>query len=291
MEYKFEVSIVIPYYREVDWLIEALDSVAKQTFKNFEVIIVNDGSKDDLGEIIRKNEYNFPLKIINKENGGPASARNLGIISSNGKYIAFLDSDDIWREEKLKVQYTLMEKKQAVWSQHSYEYFYENGKRKSIDTSRYNANVYLNTFVSFKVQTSCVMIRKDALIDGTRLIISFREDQRYGQDIFLYRELARKYELLSIPDKLVLFRIRGKNAGFRPSVQLYSKSNTWEIEKMSSLKEIPRGIKIIYSLCSKNFFIWKKLPTVFKNETTAGFLYLYPYCLLKVYQYLNREQL
>src|SRR5690606_30977259 len=107
-------SVVIPFYSNVNWLMEALNSVQEQSYKNIEVLVINDGSKENVSLI--KDKYDMDLRIINKENGGPASARNLGIEKSSGKYIAFLDSDDIWLPDKLQRQIKFMEEKNSIWS-------------------------------------------------------------------------------------------------------------------------------------------------------------------------------
>ncbi|WP_348921988.1 glycosyltransferase family 2 protein [Enterococcus rotai] len=283
---EIKISVIIPYYNYLDWLIEALHSVNKQTFNNFEVIVVNDGSQDDVEEVLSKESFKFTLTIINKQNGGPASARNFGIRASKGEYIAFLDSDDLWMEDKLTVQYLAMIESGFKWSQHSYVYFYENGKEKLIDTSSYALDPYVDTFISFKVQTSCIMVKRDVLIDeNNEQIIYFPENQRYGQDNFFYRELSKKYQMLSIPNVLSRFRIRGNNAGLRPSVQLMSKARilaAQENGEMKNNKELPKIVYLVYKLCAFNYRLWKKLPKKLANEFSAGIFYILPYLLLKI---------
>jgi glycosyltransferase involved in cell wall biosynthesis len=83
-------SIIIPCYNQSNWLSEAIESSLNQTYKNIEVIVVNDGSTDNTSEIAKK--YN--IKLIEKENGGLSSARNAGIKEARGKYILPLDADD-----------------------------------------------------------------------------------------------------------------------------------------------------------------------------------------------------
>lgn len=88
------VSIVIPIYNVEEYVEKCVVSVLTQTYKNLEVILVNDGSTDRSGEIIRKFDYDERVRIINKKNGGSSSARNTGIDNAKGEYIFFLDSDD-----------------------------------------------------------------------------------------------------------------------------------------------------------------------------------------------------
>ncbi len=103
------VSLVIPVYNSGKYLAQALDSVVRQTFQNFEVVIVNDGSTDN-SELIAQSfciKYsNF--RIINQKNSGPASAKNTGIKNSRGKFLTFLDSDDLLDSKFLEVLYNLI---------------------------------------------------------------------------------------------------------------------------------------------------------------------------------------
>ena len=91
-----KVSIIVPVYNVENYLIKCLDSLINQTLEDIEIIIVNDGSKDNSEEIIKQYENNYPQKIkyLKKENGGLSSARNYGLPHVTGEYVAFLDSDD-----------------------------------------------------------------------------------------------------------------------------------------------------------------------------------------------------
>lgn len=102
-----KVSVIIPTYNRAAYLSDAIESVLCQTLKDFELIIVDDGSSDKTREII--NAYSDQrIKYLYKENGGAASAMNFGIAKSTGSYIARLDSDDIFLPEKLEIQVNLL---------------------------------------------------------------------------------------------------------------------------------------------------------------------------------------
>ena len=93
------ISIVIPIYNAVKYLEECLNSIKNQTYKNFEVIMVNDGSKDDSETICKRfSEDDTRFRYFKKENGGVSSARNLGLDNVEGDYITFIDADD-WIDE------------------------------------------------------------------------------------------------------------------------------------------------------------------------------------------------
>ena len=96
------VSVVITTYNDIEFLIEAIDSVLAQTYTDYEIIVVDDGSTID--SKTKLEPYMHVINYLYKENGGVASARNAGIKASKGQYLAFLDSDDLWFPKKLELQ-------------------------------------------------------------------------------------------------------------------------------------------------------------------------------------------
>lgn len=103
---KVDVSIIVPVFNVEDYLRQCLDSLCNQTLKNIEIIIVNDGSTDDSLSIVNEYAiYDHRVVVINKENGGLSSARNVGLKMATGDYIAFLDSDDWVEAETYQVLY------------------------------------------------------------------------------------------------------------------------------------------------------------------------------------------
>ena len=95
------ISIIMPTYNRAGYIEEALDSIKKQTFTDYEIIVVDDGSTDNTKEILDKYEG---IRCIYLEHGGIAGARNTAVKAARGKWIAFLDSDDLWKEDKLQKQ-------------------------------------------------------------------------------------------------------------------------------------------------------------------------------------------
>jgi len=105
------ISVVIPCYNGQKFLKEAIASINNQTLQAKEIVIVNDGSKDDSLEIICElSRHNpIPIKLVGQENGGVSSARNIGVAAASGDWIAFLDVDDLWYPEKLATQAKIIE--------------------------------------------------------------------------------------------------------------------------------------------------------------------------------------
>ena len=111
-----KLSIILPVYNVEDYLEECLDSLINQDYQNYEIIAVNDGSKDNSLKILKKYEKKYPqlLKVYDKENGGLSSARNYGIDKSKGEYLFFVDSDDCILPNSLKILDKYLNKKNDI---------------------------------------------------------------------------------------------------------------------------------------------------------------------------------
>ena len=108
MDQSKKISVIIPNYNYARYLDQAIQSVLRQTYKNLEVIVVNNGSTDDSLTVLAK--YNQSIHIIDQPNLGQSGARNSGLSLSSGEYIAFLDADDFWEPQKLEKQSKLLNK-------------------------------------------------------------------------------------------------------------------------------------------------------------------------------------
>lgn len=107
-----KVSVIIPAYNIAPYLPEAIESVLRQTYQDFEILVVDDGSTDNTVEVA--SHYAPRVKLVIKDNGGPASARNAGMRQAAGEYIAFLDGDDSWVPDKLAEQVELLDTNPAI---------------------------------------------------------------------------------------------------------------------------------------------------------------------------------
>ena len=123
------VSIITPCYNGAKYISETIDSVLAQTYENWEMIIIDDGSKDNSAEIVRSYmEKDGRIKFLQQANAGSAAARNNGIRSAEGQYIALLDADDLWEPEFLAEQTAFMTEKNAVCVYCSYRCINENSE-------------------------------------------------------------------------------------------------------------------------------------------------------------------
>lgn len=121
------VSIITPAYNAAAYIAETIESVLAQTYTNWEMLIVNDCSKDNTPEIVESYAAKDKrIKLLNlKQNSGAAVARNAAIQNAKGRYIAFLDSDDLWKKEKLQKQLNFMQQNGYAFTFTGYEHFKE----------------------------------------------------------------------------------------------------------------------------------------------------------------------
>jgi glycosyltransferase involved in cell wall biosynthesis len=198
------VSVVITAYNYGLFLPEAIESVLRQTFKDLEVIVVDDGSTDNTSEVILPYLSNPCFRYIRKENGGQASAKNRGVNESKGEFIAFLDADDVWFPTKL-------EKQMPFFSDPKVGVVYS--KRVLIDTEgnerpfehprlyrgRVLNQIFINNFVCF----SSVIIKRECF----EKIGTFDETLPMAIDYDLWLRIALHYHFDYVDEPLVKYRV------------------------------------------------------------------------------------
>lgn len=123
------ISIIIPVYNAEKFLKETVSSIQNQTYQNWELILVNDGSTDNSLQTAQKlAKTDQRIKVISIKNSGAATARNTGINLAKGNYLCFIDADDLWLPEKLKKQLAFMQTKNCAFSFTGYEFADETGQ-------------------------------------------------------------------------------------------------------------------------------------------------------------------
>lgn len=159
------ISIIMPVYNCEKYLKESIISVKKQTYENWELIIVNDGSIDNSYKVIEENTENIKNKIVFinlKENKGVANARNIALKNARGKYIAYLDSDDTWEKQKLEKQMEFMKKENVYFSYTKYSRIKEDGTFIKI--------VKIPTEIDYKgLLKSTIMLTSTIMIDVEKI--------------------------------------------------------------------------------------------------------------------------
>jgi|LakMenE01Jun11ns_1017448.scaffolds.fasta_scaffold9946510_3 glycosyltransferase involved in cell wall biosynthesis len=128
------VSVIMPAYNVEKYVSQSIKSVFAQTYKNIELIVIDDGSTDFTNQVIKEviQESGSNARVISTENGGACRAKNLAMKSANGEYLAFLDSDDFWLPEKIEIQVKyLLENLNAIGVGCGYEKFLDKSKKKT----------------------------------------------------------------------------------------------------------------------------------------------------------------
>jgi glycosyltransferase involved in cell wall biosynthesis len=200
------VSVVIPAFNCSKTIDEAIKSVFCQSYNNYEIIVVNDGSTDDTQSKVHK--YRGKVKYIKQNNSGPSSARNRGIKSANGDLIAFLDADDIWCPEKLKMQIDLMKNDKSIdMVVTSYEQVIENNIEHKTPKLRQRNNIfflkYKELLVRNSILTSTVLAKKKC-IENVGL---FDEEIWFGEDWDLWLKIGAIYKICFINRQLCKYRV------------------------------------------------------------------------------------
>lgn len=140
-----ELSIIVPIYNCDKYLEECIESIINQTFKNFELILVDDGSTDNSGSICDfYKDKDKRVRVIHKKNGGVSSSRNVGINLAIGKYVGFVDSDDIINRNMYKIMLEAINKEDADICQCKYEYFWNEDIDLNEEKENYNYTVLSN---------------------------------------------------------------------------------------------------------------------------------------------------
>ena len=179
------ISIVIPLYNKESCIGKTLGSVLAQSYRSFEVVIVDDGSTDESMRIV-SSIPDDRIRVIANENGGPSSARNRGIEESKGDYVAFIDADDIWSPDYLKEMVDLIESfpDAVIWG-FNYSTI-QNGQVNDTDAKKYRGFVSDKwdsfPFFFFTSSTCC---RRSTLIE----LGGFDERMVYGEDIDMWFRL------------------------------------------------------------------------------------------------------
>ncbi len=194
--YNPKVSIVIPVYNGANYLGEAIDSALNQTYKNIEVLVINDGSKDNTDEIAKS--YGDRIRYFSKQNGGVSSALNLGIKEMKGEYFSWLSHDDKYEPQKIENQIELLSKynDEKLIAICATKYIDKNScdlqhyKKTTYEFDRvYNWDeVLIQLFEKVCFNGCALLIPKKAFLDAG----DFNEDLRYSQDFLMWIKIFLK---------------------------------------------------------------------------------------------------
>ena len=203
------ISVIIPVYNGEKTIKETILSVLNQTFEDWELIIINDGSTDSTIEIITQIQDNR-IRVFNFENAGLARSRNRGIDHSQGEFISFLDADDLWTTDKLEAQFQTLQNNPKVMVAYSWtdyidqsSQFLHSGRHITI-----NGNVYQHLLVNnFLENGSNPLIRKQAL----NQVGGFDSSINSVADWDMWLRLAAGYQFVAVPLPQILYRVSARS--------------------------------------------------------------------------------
>ncbi len=200
-----QISVIIPVYNGEKTILSSMTSVLNQTFTDFELIVINDGSQDSTSTIVSQIQ-DLRVKLLSYPNAGSNVSRNRGISHATGKYITFLDADDIWINDKLMSQFEALQANSKASVAYSWTDYIDTNNDFVVSGmhSIKNGDVYNDLLISnFLENGSNPLICKEALID----LGGFDESLKAAQDWDMWLRLANKYEFVAVPKVQILYRI------------------------------------------------------------------------------------
>lgn len=248
------VSIIIPTYNASKYIIQTLESVIVQSFNDYEIIIVDDCSKDDtvlkIKNYLNNINANFNL-IVNEKNLGVAISRNKGISVAKGQFIAFLDSDDIWHKDKLDKQITFMR-------ENDYAFSYTNQYSINEDNQIIRSTNKIKKVVKYKTLLKRTYISTSSVVIDINKIGKFSmPNYRRGQDYATWLILLRDVNAYGLDERLLNYRVS------RGSLSSNKLDNLRQIYNIQREQEGINRIKIYINLCV--YFIYAVNKTLLRR--------------------------
>lgn len=239
-----KVSIIVPVYNARKYIEETINSVKAQTYQNWELLLVDDGSTDDTAQVmynLLKEKPDERIHILSKENGGAARARNYGLTQATGRFIAYVDADDLWSEDKLEKQLAFMEKKDAAFCFTGYEFADEFGVGNGKVVRVPETLVYKQALKNTTIFTSTVMFDTHKIAkEELHMPIIKSEDTALW-----FKVLRTGITAYGLDENLVRYRRMG---GTLSSNKLEALRRIWNLYRKSEKLSVP------YS--AYNFVFW-----------------------------------
>lgn len=264
-----EVSVVIPAYNAMAYLPETIATVLNQTYTDFEVIVVNDGSTDNTQEWVSQIE-DSRVKLVSQENRGLAGARNRGIEESQGKYLAFLDADDLWSPTKLAQQFQVLDNHPEIGVVYTWvAYVDEQGKSTGrIVQNQQEGHIWQKLTESNLVECGSVaMVRRECF---DRCGVFDRNLGSFVEDWDMWLRIANYYQFKVVKQPLVSYRQIASSAS--RNWEEMAKSYQLVVEKAfatASWQDLPLRNR---SYGTANLVLaWKALQSLTKDYNQASY--------------------
>lgn len=199
------VSIIMPSWNTGKYIAQSIDSVLKQTYPNWELIIVDDCSTDNTDEVISNYTDKRIRYLKNSNNSGAALTRNRALREAQGEWIAFLDSDDLWLPPKLEHQIAFMEQNHYSFSYHEYEKINEQSQKLGVNVS--GPDIVTKRKMYHYGYPGCLTFMYNAKIMGLIQI----KDIKKNNDYAILLKLCKKDNCYLLKENLAMYRIRKKS--------------------------------------------------------------------------------
>lgn len=246
------VSIIMPSYNTAQYISEAIESVLAQTYPYWELIIIDDGSTDGTYEVIKSYLTDARIRYIqNLKNRGAAVSRNIGLSEAKGRWIAFLDSDDLWFPDKLKKQIGFMLNKKCSFSYTEYREIDEQSNSVGIKVSGPKKITKIKMYGY--CWPGCLTVMYDRNVIGN--IQSF--DIRKNNDYAMWLKVCQKADCYLLPEVMAKYRIRRgsiSNQGYFKLIKWHYKLFRYAEEKSVLCACILTGINIFFGALKKIFY-------------------------------------
>ena len=247
------ISVIIPTYNGEQYIKRAIESVIDQSYKNTEILVIDDGSTDKTADLVKS--YGDLVNYFYKDNGGVSSARNLGLKNAKGDYIAFLDTDDFWHKDKLQLQFQCLQTypdnylchtKVTVISRNDKPILTKEINFESCEVRNFN-DLFLHPYIA----TSSVMFKSTIF----NLVESFDETLQTAEDIDLYLRatLNRKYCFVNLPLTFKYFNPLGLSESTQSYIDNLKVLDTFLESNKSFKNQNMRLIKSVYSKVLVNY--------------------------------------
>ncbi|HBR15685.1 MAG TPA: hypothetical protein DD723_09160 [Candidatus Omnitrophica bacterium] len=251
-----KVSVIIPTYNRSDFIGRAIESVLKQTFQDYEIIIVDDGSTDETREIVLwLSKVNDKIKYFYQPNKGVSAARNRGLEEAKGEFIAFLDSDDSWAPEKLALQVKILEEHPRVGIVYAIMPMVDEKGESLGATQEHSGNNFKDLIVKGGHYPTSAVITRKASFQKAGL---FDEAMPILEDIDMWLRIARFYDVHEMRGVTLAYYHRLTGTASRDKVKLFECQVMFYRKILKSYDDIPRRIvekklaKFLYLLAQAN---------------------------------------
>ena len=200
------VSIITPSYNTAAFLRQTIESVRAQTYTNWEMLIVDDCSTDETDDVVASFDDERIRYFKNERNSGAAVSRNRALREARGKYVAFLDSDDLWTPDKLEKQVRFMQENSVAFSYTNYEEMDEQGRRTGVlwTGPRRIGRMRMRTFNYM----GCLTVMYDREAVGLVQIADLKKRNDYA----LWLRVSRKAAAVLLPETLAVYRVRSSGS-------------------------------------------------------------------------------